>query len=101
MCRKGEHMNWSKARFMGYGVLLGTAGIKILSSQDAKKVYTNLTAAALRGKDEALKQYTRVKENCEDIANNAKAINEKRKKEDLARKIEEAEAFLATVKTKK
>ena len=33
------------------GVLFGTAGVKILSSKDAKKVYTNCTAAALRAKD--------------------------------------------------
>ena len=32
------------------GVLFGTAGIKILSSKDAKKVYTNCTAAVLRAK---------------------------------------------------
>lgn len=94
-------MNWSKIRFLGYGVLLGTAGVKALSSQDAKKVYTQVTAAALRGRDEALKQYTKIKENCEDIANDAKAINEQRKKEDLTRKIEEAKAFLDSVKTKK
>ena len=33
------------------GVLFGTAGIKILSSRDAKKVYTNCTAAVLRAKE--------------------------------------------------
>ena len=32
------------------GVLFGTAGIKILSSKDAKKVYTQCTAAVLRAK---------------------------------------------------
>ena len=32
--------------FIG-GVLFGTAGVKVLSSKDAKKVYTNCTAAAL------------------------------------------------------
>ena len=30
------------------GVLFGTAGIKVLSSKDAKKVYVKGTAAALR-----------------------------------------------------
>ena len=30
------------------GVLFGTAGVKLLSSKDAKKVYTNCTAAVLR-----------------------------------------------------
>ena len=33
------------------GVLLGTAGVKILGSKDAKKLYTNCTAAVLRAKD--------------------------------------------------
>ena len=30
------------------GALFGTAGIKLLSSRDAKKVYAHTTAAALR-----------------------------------------------------
>ena len=43
-------MNMTKwATFVG-GVLFGTAGIKILSSKDAKKVYTHTTAAVLRAK---------------------------------------------------
>ena len=33
------------------GVLFGSAGIKALSSKDAKKVYTQGTAAVLRVKD--------------------------------------------------
>ena len=33
--------------FVG-GVVFGTAGVKLLSSKDAKKVYTNCTAAVLR-----------------------------------------------------
>ena len=91
-------MNWLKARFLGYGFLIGTAGVKLLSSKDAKKVYTDVTAAALRGKDEVLKQYTKIKENCEDISVEAKRINEKRNEEELQRKINEAEAFLESVK---
>lgn len=47
-------MNMTKwATFVG-GVLFGTAGIKILSSKDAKKVYTHTTAAVLRAKDCAM-----------------------------------------------
>ena len=30
------------------GLLFGTAGLKILSSKDAKKLYTNCAAAVLR-----------------------------------------------------
>ena len=33
------------------GVLFGTAGIQVLSSKDARKVYTNCTAAVLRAKE--------------------------------------------------
>ena len=33
------------------GVLFGTAGIKLLSSKDAKKLYTNGTAAVLEQKN--------------------------------------------------
>ena len=33
------------------GLLFGTAGLKILTSKDAKKVYAHTTAAALRAKD--------------------------------------------------
>ena len=36
--------------FLG-GVLFGTAGIKILSSKDAKKAYVQCTAAALRARE--------------------------------------------------
>ena len=35
------------AAFAG-GLLFGTAGLKILSSRDAKKVYVHTTAAVLR-----------------------------------------------------
>lgn len=33
------------------GLLFGTAGIKLLTSKDAKKLYTHTTAAVLRAKD--------------------------------------------------
>ena len=33
------------------GLLFGTAGIKLLSSKDAKKLYTNCAAAVLRAKE--------------------------------------------------
>ncbi|MCR5768290.1 MAG: DUF6110 family protein [Lachnospiraceae bacterium] len=68
------------------GALFGSAGIKILSSRDAKKVYTHCTAGVLRMKDCVLDQATILQENCSDIYEEAKAINEER-----ARKAEEAE----------
>lgn len=63
--------------FVG-GVLFGTAGVKILSSKDAKKAYTHTTAAALRAKESVMTTVTKVKENADDIVTDAKAINEKR-----------------------
>ena len=63
--------------FLG-GVLFGTAGIKILASKDAKKAYTHATAAVLRAKDCVMGVATNVKENCSDIYDDAKQINEDR-----------------------
>ena len=57
------------------GVLFGTAGIKVLSSKDAKKAYTHCTAAALRAKDSVMKTVTTVQENAGDIDAEAKQIN--------------------------
>lgn len=71
-------MSLAKIAAFAGGVLFGTAGIKILSSKDAKKVYTHTTAAALRAKDSVMTTYTVVKENAGDILADAKEINEKR-----------------------
>ena len=60
------------------GVLFGTAGIKVLSSKDAKKVYTNCTAAVLRAKECVMNTVTTVQENAGDIYEEAKNINEER-----------------------
>lgn len=66
------------------GVLFGTAGIKLLSSRDAKKCYTNCTAAVLRMKDCIMKTAENVQENAEDILAEAKHINEVRAAEEAA-----------------
>lgn len=75
------------------GVLFGTAGIKLLSSKDAKKVYTNCTAAVLRAKDCVMKTATTVQENAEDILAEAQQINESRaaKEAEAVYEAEEAE----------
>ncbi len=74
--------------FLG-GVLMGTAGVAVLSSKDAKKAYTHCTAAVLRGKDSVMKTAANMKENCGDIYADAKDINETRyeaqKEQELAR----------------
>ena len=74
------------------GVLFGTAGVKILSSKDAKKVYTECTAAALRAKDCVMKTVTNVQENAEDILAEAQQINEER----AAQEAQEAAAVQET-----
>ena len=66
------------------GVLFGTAGVKILSGRDAKKVYTDVTAAALRVKDSVMKTVTTVQENAEDILAEAQQINEERAAQEAA-----------------
>jgi hypothetical protein len=60
------------------GVLFGTAGIKVLSSKDAKKAYTQVTAAVLRAKECVMKVAANIQENAEDIYAEAKQINEER-----------------------
>ena len=71
------------ALFAG-GVLFGTAGVKLLSSRDAKKVYVKGTAAVLRAKDCLMKTAEIVQENAEDILAEAKQINEERAAEEEA-----------------
>lgn len=73
------------------GVLFGTAGVKLLSSKDAKKVYTNCTAAVLRAKDSVMKTASTVQENAEDILAEAKQINGERAAKEAALKQEAEE----------
>ena len=61
------------------GTLFGTAGVKILSSKDAKKLYANCTAAVLSAKESVMDTVTIVQENAEDIYAEAKQINDDRK----------------------
>ena len=74
----------AKTGIFAAGVLFGTAGIKVLSSKDAKKLYTQCTAAVLRMKDQVMKTATTLQENCGDILADAKEINEQRATEDDA-----------------
>ncbi len=71
-----------KAGVFAAGVLFGTAGIKILSSKDAKNVYTKCTAAVLRAKECVMKTVTTIQENAEDIYAEAQLINEERQGND-------------------
>ncbi len=76
------------ALFVG-GVLFGSAGFKILSSKDAKKVYTQTTAAVLRMKDCTMETVNKVQEQAGDILADAKAINEARAAEAAQEVIED------------
>ena len=86
-------MNFHKgaALFVG-GVLFGSAGFKLLSSQDAKKAYTHMTAAALRVQESVMETVTSVQENAADILASAKEINEQRAKAEEATSVECSEA---------
>ena len=75
------------ALFAG-GALFGSAGIKLLSSKDAKKAYVHVTAAGLRMKDSVMETVTTVQENAADILASAKELNENR----AAKEAEEAAA---------
>ncbi len=71
-------MNWAKVALFAGGALFGSAGIEILTSKDAKKLYTQCTAAVLRMKDSVMETATTLQENCGDILADAKEINEER-----------------------
>ena len=70
-----KKINGKMSGIFALGVLFGTAGIKMLSSKDAKKAYTHCTAAVLRAKDCVMDTVTKVQENAEDIYAEAQQIN--------------------------
>ena len=79
-----KKIDGKKTGIFAAGVLFGTAGIKLLTSRDAKKVYSHGTAAVLRAKDCI---------NASDIYAEAKQINADREIEAEAQVVEdEAEA---------
>ena len=82
-----RELDYKKGGIFAAGVLFGTAGIKALSSKDAKNVYTKVTAAVLRAKDCVLDVVSNIQENAQDIYAGAQQIND-----DLAAANEAAEA---------
>ena len=64
-----KKIDFKKTGIFAAGVLFGTAGVKILASKDARKLYTNCTA---------MKTVTSIQENAEDIYAEAQQINEDR-----------------------
>lgn len=75
--------NGKAAGVFALGMLFGTAGIKVLSSKDAKKFYTNCTAAVLRAKECVMNTATTIQENVEDIYEEALQINADRAAEEF------------------
>ena len=90
--RKGREvtMDIKKIALFAAGTLFGSAGFKLLSSKDAKKVYTQTTAAVLRMKDSTMETVSKVQEQAGDILADAKAINEARAAEAAQEVIEDA-----------
>ena len=86
---KFNDIPWKKIGLFAGGVLFGTAGVRVLSSKDAKKCYTHATAAVLRAKDNVMETVTTVRENCDDILADAKEINEQRILEEESAVIED------------
>ena len=66
------------------GVLFGSAGLKLLSSRDAKKAYTHAAAAALRMRESVMETVATVQENAADILASAKDLNTQRAEQEAA-----------------
>ena len=94
-----KKVNGKSTVIFAAGVLFGTAGIKVLASKDAKKLYTNCTAAILRAKSCVMKTATTIQENAEDIYAEAQQINEERAAaEEVVTDVEEADVEEADAK---
>ena len=65
-------VDMKKIALFAAGTLFGSAGFKLLSSSDAKKAYTQTTAAVLRMKDCTMETVSKVQEQASDI-NEARA----------------------------
>lgn len=85
-------MTMKKIGMFAAGVLFGTAGLKVLGSKDARKVYAHTTAAALRAKDSVMTTVTTLREGAEDVYADAKAINERRAEAETAAVVEDTSA---------
>lgn len=85
-------MTMKKIGMFAAGVLFGTAGLKVLGSKDARKVYAHTTAAALRAKDSVMTTVTALREGAEDVYADAKAINKRRAEAEAAAVVEDTSA---------
>lgn len=85
---------WGKTGLIAGGIVIGHYGIKLLTSAPMKKVYTGVTAAVLRAKDEIVKDAVRLAEGCADIAHDGQAINERWQEAEADKQLAEARAFV-------
>ena len=69
---------WKNIALLAGGFLIGTAGVKILGSKEARKVYAHTTAAVIRAKDCVMTKADEIREGCGDILADARDINEKK-----------------------
>ena len=81
MLKVKDLKNLKKLGVFAGGVLFGTAGIAVLASKDAKKLYINCLAAGLRAKESVMTTATNIQENAGDILAEAKEINRVRAEE--------------------
>ena len=79
-----------KLGMFGAGVLFGTAGLKLLTSKDAQKLYAHTTAAVLRAKDSIMQTVTAARECAQDVYADAQDINEARAQKEAAAVIADA-----------
>lgn len=77
--------------FIG-GALFGTAGLKILKSREAKKLYVGCAAAGLRAKDCVMAAASTIQENAEDVLAEARELNKKRVGEEVFEDLDEDKA---------
>lgn len=69
--------------FMG-GLLFGTAGLRLLSSKEAKNIYAHTLAKSFKIKDEIDASVSTIKQHADDVYENAKDIyNQEEKNSNL------------------
>ena len=73
--------NLKNANLFAAGLALGTVGLKVLTSKDAKKVYAGIVAAGLRAKETVLETAEKVQASASDVLAEAQEINETRNEE--------------------
>ena len=70
------------------GALFGSVGLKLLTSRDAKKVYTHLAAAGLRAQKSVMETVAAVQEEAADILAAAKDVNAEREAKEAEAEVE-------------